>query len=87
VATRRYRLDEVSRALDDQWGHAIRRGRRDDDPTSRRHDGRWDVTHSRTGYVVSGRFPGYSGVRHAWFRSLADVVRCFDLAATLRGPR
>lgn len=51
----RYRFAEVSAALRAHWGLALYRGGEMGDDE---HDGRWDVTYSRTGFVVYGDIPG-----------------------------
>jgi hypothetical protein len=67
----RYAFDEVRAALDAEWGLKLHRG---GSLTDLGRDGRWDTVYSKTGYVVSGNFPGY-GYRHKRYRSLAAIVR------------
>jgi len=80
----RYTFDEVRAALDKEWGFTLQRGEMT--RSDGKHDGRWCVTHSRTGYIVSGQFPG-NGFRHKHFRSLAAVVRGCKLTASLAEAR
>lgn len=76
----RYVFDEVRAALQKEWGYVIERG--EPRRANGKHDGRWDVTHATTGYIVSGNMPGF-GHRHRWFRSLSDVVRVCKLTEVL----
>lgn len=80
----RYGFDEVRSALRAHWGLSLHRG---GDLTDLGRDGRWDVTYSKTGYVVVGDLPGLGhGSRR--FRSLSDVVVACDLAEVIaRGRR
>lgn len=78
----RYAFDEVRSALREHWGYSLHRG--DKDRIDGKHDGRWDATHSRTGYIVGGIFPG-PGYRR--FRSLLDVVRVCDLDKVIARSR
>lgn len=80
----RYSFDEVRAALHEHWGLSLHRG--GSDRTDGKHDGRWAVEYSRTGYVVGGSLPG-RGHGYQRFRSLADVVRIRDLAGTLARSR
>jgi hypothetical protein len=80
----RYAFDEVRAALGAEWGFEIRRG--DADVRDRDRDGRWDTVYSKTGYIVSGNFPGY-GHRHKRYRSLAAIVRGCKLAQALASAR
>jgi hypothetical protein len=50
------------------------------------HDARWDVTYSKTGYVVGGQLPGI-GHGYRRFATLADVVATCDLAAVIERDR
>lgn len=79
----RYSFDEVRAALDKEWGFSIQRGDKEGDG---KHDGRWDVTHSKTGYIVSGNMPGL-GYRHRYFRSLSAIVRACELAKIIEQGR
>ena len=74
---KRYTFDEVKAALAKDWGMEIQRGAKVDGVTSDK-DGRWCTTHSRTGFVVSGDFPGF-GYRHRRYTSLTKVVTAFEL--------
>jgi hypothetical protein len=76
----RYRFVEVRSALREHWGLALYRGGEVGDG---QHDGRWDVTYSRTGFVVHGDLPGsgLGGVRH---ETLAHVVAYRGLAEVMR---
>ena len=71
----RYVFDKVSAALREYWGLDIYRGA--DDRGDGKHDGRWAVEYSKTGYV--GR-----GFSYRRFASLAAVVRVCDLENILR---
>lgn len=79
----RYSFDEVRAALNEDWGLGLHRGGAMGDG---KHDGRWDTTYSKTGYVAIGHFPGH-GYSQQRFRSLAAVVRSCDLAKTLAKTR
>lgn len=76
----RYTFDEVRSALAKAWGFGLARG--SEDRVNGKHDGRWDVTHSKTGFVVSGQFPGHR-YGHRRYRSLSDIVRLFELKKTI----
>jgi hypothetical protein len=78
---KRYTFDEVKAAVAKDWGMEIQRGAKVDGPTSGK-DGRWCTTHSRTGFVVSGNFPGF-GHMHRRYVSLSKIVRVFDLKKTV----
>jgi hypothetical protein len=80
----RYAFDEVRSALHEHWGLALYRGGHD--RADGKHDGRWDVTHSRTGYIVGGNMPG-RGHSYRRFRSLSDVVRVCDLIKVIAKKR
>ena len=75
----RYTFDEVRTALHKDWGLSLHRG---GDLTDLGRDGRWDVTYSKTGYVIGGAFPR-SGHGYRRFRSLGAVVRTYDLAKVI----
>jgi len=79
----RYRFDEVQRALREHWGLALYRGGETSDGE---HDGRWDVTHSRTGFVVYGALPGrgHGGIR---YETLSQVVASCDLERVIERTR
>jgi hypothetical protein len=81
----RYAFDEVRSALLDHWGYELYRGGKD--RVDGKHDGRWDVTHSRSGYILRGTFPGYRGLRYQRFRSLLDVVRACGLTDVISKKR
>jgi hypothetical protein len=81
--TARYSFEEVRAALQKHWGlHLYRGGELGDG----QHDGRWDVTYSRTGYVINGELPrgGYGSVRYP---TLARVVIACDLAPVIERAR
>lgn len=80
----RYSFDEVRAALRDHWGLSLHRG--GSDRTDGKHDGRWAVEYSRTGYVVGGSLPG-RGHGHQRFRTLVAVVRACDLAKVVARSR
>jgi hypothetical protein len=72
----RYVFDEVRAALQQHWGLSLYRG---GELTDLGRDGRWDVTYSKTGYVIGGQWPrGGHGYRR--FSSLGSVVKSFELA-------
>jgi hypothetical protein len=79
----RYRFAEVSVALRKHWGLALYRGGEMGDG---KHDGRWDVTYSRTGFVVYGDLPGkgHGGVR---YETLAQVVASCGLTEVIERAR
>jgi hypothetical protein len=79
----RYRFAEVSSALHEHWGLALYRGGAMGDG---KHDGRWDVTYSRTGFVVYGDLPGrgHGGLR---YKALAQVVTSCSLAEVIKQAR
>lgn len=81
---KRYAFDEVRAALHKHLGLSLHRG--GSDRTDGKHDGRWDVTYSRTGYIVGGSMPG-GRHGHQRFRSLAAVVRGCDLTEVLARSR
>lgn len=83
VPPTRYRFAEVSSALREHWGLALYRGGEMGDGE---HDGRWDVTYSRTGFVVYGDLPGrgHGGVR---YETLAQVVMSCGLAEVIERAR
>jgi hypothetical protein len=72
----RYRFKEVRAALHKHWGFSLHYG---GDLTDLGRDGRFDVTYSKTGFVVGGNFPG-EGYGYRRFATLLDVVRTCDLA-------
>ena len=74
-----YRFAEVRSALHEHWGLELSRG---GDTGDGLHDGRWDVTCSRTGFVVYGKLPGrgHGGVR---YETRAQVVTSCDLAEVI----
>lgn len=74
----RYRFEQVRVALAQHWGLRLLRGRgaRNID-----RDGRWDVSLSRTGFVVGGQLARGYGYRR--FASLQRIVEVFELAAVL----
>jgi hypothetical protein len=78
----RYTFNEVQHALKTYLGLTLQRG----EGTSGERDGRWDVTHSKTGFVVGGSFPGR---KHGYRRypSLAQIVRACDLGKTIQERR
>lgn len=79
----RYAFDEVRSALRAHWGLSLHRG---GDLTDLGRDGRWDVSYSKTGYVVGGNLPGL-GHGYMRFQTLADVVRSCDLAEVIEKRR
>jgi hypothetical protein len=80
VKARRYAFAEVRAALHKHWGLSLHRGGAD--MTDGKHDGRWDVTYSRTGYVVGGQMPrGGHGYRR--YVTLKDVVASWGLAKVI----
>jgi hypothetical protein len=76
----RYAFDEVRAALHDHWGLSLHRG--SSDRADGKHDGRWAVEYSRTGFVVGGNLPG-RGHGYQRFETLADVVRSCNLAKAI----
>lgn len=78
----RYTFVEVRDALHDHWGLALRRGANYDD----KHDGRWDVAYSRTGFIVVGQLPGL-GYGHMHYATLRKIVEHCDLAAVIERRR
>ena len=80
----RYSFDEVRAALDKEWGFKLQRG--EASRADGKHDGRWDTTHSRTGFIISGNFPGH-GYRHKHYRSLAAIVRGCKLDKSIAEAR
>lgn len=79
----RYAFDEVRAALHKHWGLSLHRGGdRGDD----KHDGRWDTSYSKTGFVVGGDLPR-RGHGYERFRSLCDVVSSWDLAKVIAKDR
>jgi hypothetical protein len=81
--TTRYAFDEVKKALDAYWGLSLHRG---GDRTDLGRDGRFDTVYSKTGYVVSGAFPG-NGYSSRRFRSLGRIVKVCDLEKTIAKER
>jgi hypothetical protein len=80
----RYTFDEVQRALKAEWGLTLQRG--EASKAADAHDGRWDVTQAKTGFVVGGSFPGHKhSYRH--YRSLAQIVRACELAKPIQERR
>jgi hypothetical protein len=79
----RYAFEDVRAALAKEWGLSLHRG---GDMGDGKHDGRWDRTYSKTGYVVLGHFPrsGHSSQR---YRSLGDVVQSWELTKALAEKR
>jgi len=77
--TPRYTFAEVRAALHKDWGLSLHRGGA---MGNGKHDGRWDVTYSKTGYVVGGQMPrrGHSYQR---FTTLLDVVAAWELAKVI----
>lgn len=75
----RYSFDEVRAALLKHWGLALHRG---GDLGDGKHDGRWAIEYSRTGFLIRGQLPGI-GYGFQRFEALADVVRACDLAAVI----
>lgn len=84
-AESRYRFEEVRSALQKHWGLSLHRGG-DWGDGNERHNGRWTVEYSRTGYIVGGQLPG-RGHGFMRFSSLGAVVRSCDLADVLRQQR
>jgi len=80
----RYTFDEVRAALREHWGLALYRG--ESTRAADKHDGRWDVVHSKTGFIVGGNMPG-RGHSYRRFRSLKDVVRVSDLTKVIEKGR
>lgn len=79
-----YTFDEVRAALKKHWGLGLARG--GVDGTDGKHDGRWDVSYSRTGFVVSGQFPGFR-YGHQRFRSLRAIVAACELESVIEKAR
>lgn len=77
---RRYAFTEVRSALLKHWGLSLHRG--GNGMTDGKHDGRWDVTYSRTGYVVGGQMPR-GGHSYRRFESLHDVVTAWELTKVI----
>ena len=81
----RYTFDEVKRALHGHWGLGLHRGGEWGDG-DRRHDGRWAVEYSKTGFVVSGQMPrGEYGFRR--YETLGHVVAVWELATVIKQER
>jgi hypothetical protein len=80
----RYTFDEVQAAMTKYWGLRLGRGGKDD--TDGKHDGRWDVSYSRTGFVVGGQFPGI-GYTYRHYRSLRQIVKIFELEKPIKELR
>lgn len=77
----RYRFAEVRSALREHWGLALYRGGEMSDGA---HDGRWDVTYSRTGFVAYGDLPGRG---HGGIRPVRDACPGCDVVWFRRGHR
>ena len=71
----RFRFMEVRSALYSHWGLSRHRGGEQGDS---KHDGRWDTSYSKTGYVVGGQLPGL-GHGYRRFATLANIVTACDL--------
>lgn len=78
----RYRFNEVKTALLKHWGLSLTRGSVADP----KRDGRWDTSHSRTGFIVSGQFPG-NGHSQVRYDSLRQIVEACDLAKVIAASR
>lgn len=74
----RHTFEQVRRAIKKQWGHELTRASGTDE-----RDGRWDVTHSRTGFLVSGAPPGCK-YQHRRYRSLSEIVLRFELEKVIK---
>ena len=70
-----YRFEQVRAALQKHWGLGLWRGGEMGDG---RHDGRWTVEYSKSGYIAGGEIPGRG---HGFIRydSLVDVADAWDL--------
>lgn len=79
----RYVFDEVRAALKQHWGLSLYRG---GELTDLGRDGRWDVTYSKTGYVIGGQWPG-SGYGYRRFSSLGSIVKICELAKVIKEQR
>lgn len=79
----RYTFNEVRAALHKDWGLSLHRG---GDMGDGKHDGRWDVTYSKTGYVVGGHMPR-GGHSYRRFETLRDVVTAWELAKVIAEQR
>jgi len=79
----RYTFDEVRAALNDEWGLSLHRGGKMGDGA---HDGRWDTTYSKTGFIVGGNMPR-KGHSYRRYRSLVDVVSSWNLAKPITNRR
>ncbi len=79
----RYTFHEVREALHSHWGLSLHRGGEMGDGV---HDGRWDPTYSKTGYVVGGDM-GRGGLSYRRFTTLASAVRAFELANAIERSR
>lgn len=88
VPPTRYRFSEVRSALREHWGLALYRGGEGGGGDGE-HDGRWDVTCSRTGFVVYGDLPGrgHRGIREPAARPAAPRLAARPPAALPPGPR
>jgi len=80
---RRYAFNEVRTALHSHWGLKLYRGRELGDGE---HDGRWDTSYSKTGYIVGGQLPGL-GHGYRRFTTLASIVEACDLSTTIERDR
>lgn len=74
---------EVRSALYSHWGLSLHRGGELGDGE---HDGRWDTSYSKTGYVVGGQLPGL-GHGYRRFATLADIVTACDLSTLIQHAR
>lgn len=79
----RYTFAEVRDALRTHWGLSLHRGGAMGDGE---HDGRWDKTYSKTGYIVGGHLLGF-GHGYSRFTTLMNIVTACDLAAVIKLAR
>ena len=79
----RFRFMEVRSALSSHWGLTLHRGGELGDG---KHDGRWDTSYSKTGYVVGGQLPGL-GHGYRRFATLAGIVKACDLNTVIAHDR
>lgn len=77
---RSFRFEDVGAAIRKHWGLALTRGSAKGNVEGK--DGRWDTSQSKTGFVVSGNFPGH-GYQIRRYRSLARIIERFELGPVL----
>lgn len=79
----KYLFEEVRAALRKHWGLELHRG---GSMTDLGKDGRWDVMYSKTGFVLSGDFPGRAHTARRYV-SLSHVVQAADLDPIIKEQR